>query len=170
MSPEEIIFHKMWYGPEGFVYKNSAFPFETVTSMKVLGVHIDQSFCFRSHANSIITSCISRMGILRRLSKSNWGLEARLIGSAYKALIQSRILYALPTFGPYMVPECFRDLDIRVVHVASRLATGLNITCRNEAHLLLSGLLPSRTLLIRRCAVLLDKVVRNPSIRVFEFN
>ena len=101
LSPGEIIFGKLWLGPEGVQYRSDVLPFSVVKSMEVLGVHIDQSFCFRSHANSIIASCIARMGVLRRLSRSNWGLEARLIGSTYKALIQSRILYAMPAYGPY---------------------------------------------------------------------
>ena len=59
-------------------------------------------------------------------------------------------------------------MDVRIIHVASRLAVNLPISSRNEAHLFLSGLLPSRTLLIRRCAFLLDRVIRNPSVRIFD--
>ena len=60
-----------------------------------------------------------------------------------------------------MGPMRFRELDLKVVYPASRIATNSSFSTRNEGHLLASGLLPTRSLFVRRCALQMDRIVRN---------
>ena len=167
-SLEAARFASNWGSPGSRVLRDMAWPYTWKPSIKILGVIFTPSMAFEEHAEVVTTACQARMGVLRRIAGSSWGIGLPMAVSAYKALILTKISYAIAAFGPFMSPEDIRKIDISVVHIASRMVTGVGRSTRTEAHLMVSGLLQFRTLLLRRCALLLDSVFRNPRLDIYK--
>ena len=156
----------MWNLESNRVVREINWPFPVADAIEILGFFFTPSMAFEAHAAELIRSCRIRMWALRRVAGLEWGMCTVLLTSTYKSLIQSKLSYGLSTYGPFMAPELVRMLDVQIIHRASRLAIGGEFSARNESHLLASGLLQLRTLMIRRCAVLLDAIIRNPAARI----
>ena len=54
--------------------------------------------------------------------------------SAYKALILTKVSYALAAYGPLLSPEDARKIDINIIHPASQIVAGVGRSTRTEAH------------------------------------
>ena len=163
-APKKVEFWKNWRLDASHRLRNLTLPFLKVSSMIILGLVADQAFCFTDQKEEIVRAPYGRIAVLRRLARGSWELGSRLLAGAYKALFLSKISYAIPKYGAYLAPESWRNIDIRIIHVASRLVAGVEMSTRNEAHMLVSGMIPPRSLFVRRSALLMGRVIRNQGV------
>jgi len=71
---------------------------ELVEQAKLLGVILQNNFNVNSHVNYVLTLCSQRLFLLKRLRDQ--GLNYRQLDTVFQAIVVSRILYALPGWGP----------------------------------------------------------------------
>lgn len=71
---------------------------ESVASCKYLGLIIDSKLSFAQHIKTLKTKLTTRFNILKIISNLKRGITTRHLITLYKALIQSIILYAIPTW------------------------------------------------------------------------
>jgi len=76
---------------------------ELVEQAKVLGVILRDNFSVNSHVNYMLTLCSQRIFLLKRLRDQ--GLNYRQLEIVFQAIVVSRILYALPGWGPFLSKE-----------------------------------------------------------------
>jgi hypothetical protein len=73
---------------------------ERVTIFKLLGVYLKENLSFSAHVDFIISQCQQRMFLLRAMR--NRGLPPGPLIAVFKALIVSRILYAVSSWGGFL--------------------------------------------------------------------
>ena len=94
---KEIVFHRP--RPAKPLLPPPLTGIERVTVAKLLGVKLSANFCFSAHIDFIISQCSQRMFLLRSLR--NRGLSTAQLEILFSALILSRILYAICSWGGF---------------------------------------------------------------------
>jgi hypothetical protein len=89
------------------------------TSVKQLGVTLDQHLTFGEHIDSIVSKCRGVLGVLRRSSPY---LTRDLLRLAYIALVRSHLEYASAVFASASATQ-LRKLDT-IQRIASRIISG----------------------------------------------
>ena len=97
LKTKEMVFHRP--NPRSIVYPAELDGIERVTEFRLLGVLFDSEFRFSKYINNLITVCNQRLFLLTRLKKQGLGLPET--DSVFKAIIFSKILYALPMLAGY---------------------------------------------------------------------
>lgn len=104
---KEIVFHRP--SPRNFIYPNPMEGIERVVDAKLLGIIFSQTFSFENHVNFILGQCSQRVYLLKLLRDQGLTLEKLVI--ICKALIVSRITYALPAWGGFVSNEIRGKID-----------------------------------------------------------
>ena len=65
---------------------------------KYLGIHFDRHLSFTHHIAKLKDSIRSRTNMLKIITHNRKGLTTAMLLKLYKALIQSVLLYAIPTW------------------------------------------------------------------------
>ncbi|XP_064479222.1 uncharacterized protein LOC135392442 [Ornithodoros turicata] len=97
-------------------------PVPSVRHAKYLGVHFDSRLLWNHQVNHLVSTCRPLLNILKRMGGRSWGNHPRSLLLLYKALIQSRLAYALPYIDPS--PTGWRQLN-RLHRSGLRVALGL---------------------------------------------
>ena len=71
-----------------------------VTSMKILGVIVDNKFLFSEHIDATISSCSQSFFALRTMRQH--GLSTECLQNVFKSAILSKLLYAAPSFWGFL--------------------------------------------------------------------
>ena len=102
---KEIVFHRP--KPSRFIPPPCLNNVERVFCAKLLGVYIDSTFRFSEHVDFILRQCTQRMYALRTLR--NRGLNLASLEVIFNALVLSRIIYAISSWGAYITAhDCSR--------------------------------------------------------------
>jgi len=62
--------------------------------VKFLGLLFDSGLTWKQHIKNLKAQCISRLGLLRCLSHTDWGADREVLIRLYRAIIRSKIDYA----------------------------------------------------------------------------
>ena len=90
---------------------------------KLLGVVLDPTFTFSSHATSIARKASSRLNIIRALSDSSYGHDKECLTAMFKSLVRPLLDYAAPVVYPNYSVSSIRRLQV-VQNRSLRLITG----------------------------------------------
>ena len=71
-----------------------------VSSLKILGVTVDDKLTFSEHADSIITSCNQTFFALKTLRQ--YGMSDECITTVFRAAVIPKLLYAAPSFWGFL--------------------------------------------------------------------
>jgi len=97
-------------------------PIPLTSSLKVLGLILDNKLSWKPHILHVKTSCALRLNILRKLSHTTYGADRISLIQIYKALILSKIEYGLPAYSS-ATKTLLSTLDT-IQNTALRLSTG----------------------------------------------
>jgi hypothetical protein len=106
-----------------------------VSSVKLLGVTIDQHFTMGEHIDNVVRKRQGLLGVLRRAAPS---LSRVLLRIAYVALIRSHLEYASAVLAPAAKTH-MRKLDV-IQKIASRIISGAPRDAHSEPLLRALGL------------------------------
>ena len=90
---------------------------------KLLGVTLDPTFTFSSHASAIARKAGSRLGVFRALSDTSFGHDKECLSLIFKSLIRPFFDYTAPIVYPLYSKTSIRRLQL-VQNRALRLVTG----------------------------------------------
>ena len=82
---------------------------ERVTHCKLLGVIVQDTFTADMHVNYILSICSQHIFLMKRLRDQ--GLPVKHLITVFQALIVSRLLYALPSWGCVLTAELSGKID-----------------------------------------------------------
>ena len=108
----------------------SQLPYEWAQFMVILGLVWDQQLNFSEHVRRLVARANLRNGIMARLARCNWGLDAGITRSTSKALIFSLCRYGLTVFGAGLHHADFARLDTRIANIAARRILGVSRSAR----------------------------------------
>ena len=94
-----------------------------VNNPKLLGVTLDPTFTFSTHASAMARKAGSRLGVLRALSDSSFGQDKECLLLTYKAIIRPFFDFAAPIVYPLYSQSSILRLQL-VQNRALRLVTG----------------------------------------------
>ena len=103
----------------------------TVKNPRLLGVILDPTFSFSSHAISIARKAASRLNIMKALSNSVFGKDRECLLCTFQLFIRSLFSYAAPVVFPNYSSTSINRLQ-RVQNSALRLALGCHSTASFE--------------------------------------
>ena len=95
----------------------------TEKNPKLLGVTLDPTFSFSSHAAAVARKAASRINLLRALSDTQFGKDKECLLATYKTYIRSVFDYAAPIVYPNYSAKSIDRLQ-RIQNRALRLALG----------------------------------------------
>lgn len=104
-------------------------PIRCATSVRFLGVTIDNKLLWRRAVDGIVTASVQRINALRRMAGVRWGNNPMSMLKLNAALITSRILYQLSLISPS--PSQFERLEA-VHRKGLRLAMGVPQAASNK--------------------------------------
>jgi hypothetical protein len=123
------------------IYLNSC-PLEQVTSIKYLGVILDNKLNFREHLISTARKCTTLIHTLSKSAKLNWGLQQGALNTIYKGAILPLLTYATPVWIRAMERNYNRTLYTRVQRLINITIAKAYRTTSNEALCILTGNAP----------------------------
>jgi len=82
---------------------------EQVQSAKLLGVIYHSTFSFVDHVDYILKICSQRVYLLKQLRDQ--GLPLQNLHTVFQAIVLSRLMYALPAWGPLLNVELVHKID-----------------------------------------------------------
>jgi hypothetical protein len=98
---------------------------EQVNEAKLLGLIINSKFHFNSHIQFILRQCSQRLYLIKLLRKQ--GLPAKQLNIVFRAIILSRIQYAISAWGGFIHAEWKHKIDAFLTRAnRSGLCTDLN--------------------------------------------
>jgi len=82
-----------------------------VHTVKFLGVIFQKSFSFVNNVDAILTICSQRrpMFLLKQLREQ--GMPLHQLHAVFQVIILSRLTYAIPVWGPYLIVELKQMID-----------------------------------------------------------
>ena len=95
------------------IYLNNK-PLEQVTTMKYLGMIIDDKFKFSQHISYAADKCTKLIYSLSKSAKLSWGLKHEALKTIYKGAILPLLLYGAPVCYEAMTYEYNKLKYIRV--------------------------------------------------------
>jgi hypothetical protein len=123
------------------IYLNNK-PLEQVTTMKYLGIIIDDKFKFRQHISYTAEKCTKLIYNLSKSAKVSWGLKHEALKTIYKGAILPLLLYGAPIWAESMKYEYNRLKYIRVQRLMNiRMAKAFRTTL-SEALCIVTGMTP----------------------------
>ena len=84
-------------------------PIDGIERVTQLGVMVQDTFSVNMHVNYILLICSQRIFLLKRLRDQ--GLRVKHLNIVFQALIVSRLLYALPSWGCFLTAELSGKID-----------------------------------------------------------
>ena len=137
----------------------STLPFKTVSTIKILGVVFDTGFGFTAHVEGILQKVRLRHGIMARLARSTWGLEAGLLRSTHAALLTSLMGYGLAVVGSGAYEKDLRRLGTQGANVTARRITGISRSARLEVLHAAAGIWSIHNQYLQHVAMLLARAL-----------
>ena len=129
----------------------SELPYEYSSSIKILGLVLDENLGFAEHTANVLKRAIARHGVMAQPASTGWGIEAGVLRSTHIALITSLIRYGFATYGGYMYEKCMDRLDTQVANIAARRVAGAHRSARLEILTPTAGLMSARNMFIQQC-------------------
>jgi hypothetical protein len=117
-------------------------PLEQVTTMKYLGIIIDNKFKFSEHISYAAEKCTKLIHSLSKSAKISWGLRHEALKTIYKAEILSLLLYGAPVWNEAMKYEYNKQKYIRVQRLMNVKIAKAFRTTSSEALCILAGTTP----------------------------
>ena len=102
---KELVFHRP--NPRTFLKPKPLDQIDQVNEAKLLGVIIKDSLKFDSHVKFIMSQCSQRTYLLKQLRDQGFAS----ITIIFRAIIVSRLLYALPVWGGFLSQDCINQID-----------------------------------------------------------
>ena len=106
----------------------------TTREVKVLGVTLDQSLTFASHANNIGNRLGEKNKILKCLAGTGWGCSKEVLLTTYKAIGRSLTNYAAPVWTPTLSDTNWKKHLQTKQNAALRIVTGCH-RMASEGHI-----------------------------------
>ena len=78
-------------------------------SAKLLGVIFQSTFSFVDHVDYVLKICRQRVYLLKQLRDQ--GLPLQKLHTVFQAIVLSRLMYALPAWGPLLNVELVHKID-----------------------------------------------------------
>lgn len=123
------------------IYLNNK-PLEQVTTLKYLGIIIDDKLKFSQHISYVAEKCSKLIFSLSKSAKISWGLKHEALKTIYKGAILPLLLYGAPVWSEAMKYEYNRLKCIRVQRLINiRMAKAFRTTS-NEALCIVAGMTP----------------------------
>jgi len=82
---------------------------EQVQSVKLLGVYFSDTLRFDEHVKYILTICGQRLYLLKTLRGQ--GLSRFHLNTVFQSLVLSRLAYALPAWGSFLMQHQIKKID-----------------------------------------------------------
>ena len=106
----------------------------TTREVKVLGVTLDQTLTFATHARNIGSRLGEKNTILKCLAGTEWGCSKEVLLTTYKTIGRSLINYAAPVWSPALKDTNWQKHLQTKQNAALRIVTGCH-RMTSEAHL-----------------------------------
>jgi ribosomal protein L5 len=117
-------------------------PLEQVTTMKYLGIIIDNKFKFNHHISYTAERCTKIIHSLSKAAKVSWGLKHEAFKTIYKGAILPFLLYGAAAWIEAMKHKYNRQKYIKVQQLMNvRMAKAFHTTS-SEALCILTGMTP----------------------------
>ena len=126
-------------------------PFKYVHSMRALGVIFDSRLYFSGHIEGLLSRAAIRHGVMARLARSTWGLEAGVLRATHSVLLTGLTRYALVTYGSGAYDVDMRRLETLHANIAARRITGISRSARLATLRMAAGVQSVRNLNICQC-------------------
>jgi hypothetical protein len=123
------------------IYLNNK-PLQQVTTLKYLGIIIDNKFKFSEHISYAAERCGKLIHSLSRSGKLTWGLKHKALQTIYKWAILPLLLYDAPVWADAMKLGYNRLKYIRVQRLINIKITKAFLTTSSEALGILAGTTP----------------------------
>ena len=123
------------------VYLNNK-KLEQVTTLKYLGIIIDQKFTFKEHIAYVTERCAKLIHGLSRATKVSWGIKHDAMKIIYKGAILPLLLYGAPIWIDAMKHEYNKRKLIRVQRLINIRTAKAYRTTSNEGLCTLTGITP----------------------------
>jgi hypothetical protein len=123
------------------VYLNNKL-LEQVTTMKYLGIILDNKFTFKDHITYAAEKCATLIHSLSRSAKVTWGIKHEGMKTIYKGAILPLLLYGAPVWIDAMKYEHNKQKYIRVQRLINLLTAKAFRTTSSEALCVLTGITP----------------------------
>lgn len=121
-----------------------------VTSVKYLGVWMGERMSFRPHLECMRRKCVSVVGKLRRVLRSEWGLRKRAVRMIYNGMFVASVMYGASVWYGMMRYEYARKMVNRCQRVVLSACLNVCRTVSTEAMQVLMGGLPWDLECVRR--------------------
>ena len=127
-----------------------------------LGVSLDRTLSFRSHAISVANRVAGRCRVLAALAGQEWGWDRRNLVRVFLCFIRPLMDYCAAGWQPWLAASNLAVLE-RAQNRALRWVTGQCRTTPVEALALEAGVPQYRTVARRLCVVAYEKAMRLPA-------
>ena len=101
-----------------------------------------------------------RLQIVKRVSGTVWGMEARILAISTHALIESVVNYGLATTGSHVGQQILDKIDTGILNNAARKVIGTNIAARREVLYSMADVRTSHNHYVVKTANMLDRALR----------
>ena len=105
-----------------------------------LGLLLDQHLTWKSYVTELKQKCLTRMNLLKSLSRKSWGADRKLLLRLYTTIVRSVLDYGSPIYGNAK-PTILQKLDV-VQNEALRICTGAFRTSPISSLQVDAGMLP----------------------------
>lgn len=137
---------------------------KAVTSIRNLGVILDDSLDFKQHIRQRVTKVHQLVGALTKLGHSEWGIPRDLRLRAIRTMILPIIAFAAPAWSPYISQAVLAALN-SLYRRALIWATGMRYTTPTTTVLAESGFMPLESHLAWSTSCSVSKWQSSPHMR-----
>ena len=107
-------------------------PFENAEFFQLWGLRLGGGWAFNGHMKEAQKNLRIRAAILQKVSKSEWGLEGRIVAVTARAPIVSLANYGPTITGLAARLEYMDEIDTKILNPAARGAAGAGTSIRRE--------------------------------------
>jgi len=125
---KELVFHRLC--PRRCHVGSPIDGIEQVTHCKLLGIIVQDTFSVDMHVNYILSICSQRSFFLMKRMRDQ-GLPVKHLNTVFLAVIVSRLLYALPSWGCFLTADLSGKIDA-FLRRAHRYGLSVNISTVSE--------------------------------------
>ena len=104
---KEIVFHKP--SPRNFISPDPIVGINQVKEAILLGVIFSDNLKFDCHIRKTLSQCSQRSFLLKKLN--SMGLSRKFLEVVFKAIVLSKITYALPAWGGFVSDDCIGKIN-----------------------------------------------------------
>jgi len=123
------------------IYLNNK-PLQQVSTMKYLGIVIDDKFKFSKHISYAAERSSKLIHSLSKLAKLTWGLNHKALQTIYKGAVLPLLIYSAPVWAEAMMFEYNRIKYVRVQRLMNIKIAKEFCTTSSEALCILVGMTP----------------------------